>query len=300
MHLILKRAMRHPYLLLHVAVILAGFTGIFGKLITLNEGLLTWYRVLISSVALFLIVYFTRAPHPKSGKDKLNIALVGIIITIHWLFFYGSIKYSNVSIGVVCYALTSCFTALLVPLINRKRFVFSEIVLSLLTIAGIGLIFHFDTTHQTGIILGVISSIFAALYTIYNEKLVRKFDTKVINFYQIFGGTVGLTLLMPVYLHFFPTPHLIPNLSDTIYLLMLALFCTVGLYWLFAEALKQIPAFTVNLTFNLEPVYAIILAFIIFKEAKEVNFSFYAGLFLVMTSVVLQTVISMKRRRKGL
>lgn len=292
--------MRHPYLLLHIAVILAGFTGIFGKLITLNEGLLTWYRVLISSVALFLIVHFTRAPHPKSWKDRLNIALVGLIITIHWLFFYGSIKYSNVSIGVVCYALTSCFTALLVPLINKKRFVFSEIVLSMLTIAGIGLIFHFDTTHQTGIILGVISSVFAALYTIFNEKLVQKFDTRVINFYQIFGGTVGLTLLMPVYLHFLPTAHLVPGLADTIYLLMLALFCTVGLYWLFAEALRQIPAFTVNLTFNLEPVYAIILAFIIFKEAKEVNLSFYAGLFLVMTSVVLQTMISLRRRQKGL
>lgn len=293
-------SMRHPYLLLHIAVILAGFTGIFGKLITLNEGLLTWYRVLISSVALFLIVYFTRAPHPKSSRDKFHIALVGMIITIHWLFFYGSIKYSNVSIGVVCYALTSCFTALLVPLINKKRFVFSEIVLSLLTIAGIGLIFHFDTSHQTGIILGVISSVFAALYTIYNEKLVQKFDTKVINFYQISGGTIGLTLLMPVYLHFFPTLYLVPNLSDTIYLFMLALFCTVGLYWLFAEALRKIPAFTVNLTFNLEPVYAIALAFIIFKEAKEVNFSFYAGLLLVMASVVLQTVISVRRRRKGL
>lgn len=292
--------MRHPYLLLHIAVILAGFTGIFGKLITLNEGLLTWYRVLISSFALYLIIYFTKTPLPNSLKDKLKIASVGIIITIHWLFFYGSIKYSNVSIGVVCYALTSCFTALLVPVINKKRFVFSEIVLSLLTIAGIGLIFHFDTSHQTGIILGVISSVFAALYTIFNEKLVRKFDTRAINFYQISGGTAGLTLLMPVYLYFFPTAYLVPGLSDIVYLLILALFCTVGLYWLFAEALKQIPAFTVNLTFNLEPVYAIILAFIIFKEAKEVNFSFYAGLFLVMTSVVLQTAISVKKRQKGL
>ncbi len=292
--------MRHPYLLLHIAVILAGFTGIFGKLITLNEGLLTWYRVLISSVALFLLLYFTKTPHPKSLQDKLKIASAGVIITIHWLFFYGSIKYSNVSIGVVCYALTSCFTALLVPVINKKRFVFSEIVLSLLTIAGIGLIFHFDASHQTGIILGVISSIFAALYTIFNEKLVRKFDTKVINFYQIFGGTIGLTLILPLYLYFFPTTYLIPDLSDTVYLLVLALFCTVGLYWLFAEALKQIPAFTVNLTFNLEPVYAIALAFLIFNEAKEVNLSFYAGLFLVMTSVVLQTAITMKKRRKGM
>jgi drug/metabolite transporter (DMT)-like permease len=292
--------MKNPYLFLHIAVLLAGFTGVFGKLITLNEGLLTWYRILISSVALFIILYITKTPHPKLLKDRWRIAKVGLIITIHWLFFYGSIKYSNVSIGVVCYALTSCFTAILVPIINKKRFVVSELLLSLLTILGIALIFHFDSSHQTGIILGVISSVFAALYTIYNEKLVQEFNTKVINFYQIFGGTVGLTLILPIYLYFFPTDYLLPNFNDSIYLLMLALFCTVGLYYLFAEALKQISAFTVNLTFNLEPVYAIILAFIIFNEAKEVNLSFYVGLFFVMASVVLQTLISMRKRQKGM
>lgn len=292
--------MKRPYLFLHIAVILAGFTGIFGKLITLNEGLLTWYRVLISSLALYLLLLFTRTPHPETLKEKVRMGLTGMIITIHWLFFYGSIKYSNVSIGVVCYALTSCFTALFVPVINKKSFVVSELLLSLLTILGIGLIFHFDTSHQTGIILGVISSVFAALFTIFNEKLVRQYDSKVINFYEILGGTIGLTLLMPLYLYIFPTDYLVPDLKDTVYLFMLALFCTVGLYLLFAEALRKIPAFTVNLTFNLEPVYAIALAFIFFKEGKEVNSSFYAGLFLVMASVVLQTVISVRKRSKGL
>jgi drug/metabolite transporter (DMT)-like permease len=290
--------MRRPYLFLHTAVILAGFTGIFGKLIQLNEGLLTWYRILIASLALFILLLITGTPHPKTGKEKLQIGLTGWIITIHWLFFYGSIKYSNVSIGVVCYALTSCFTALLVPLINKKRFILSELLLSVLTIGGIGLIFHFDTTHQTGIILGVISSLFAALFTIYNEKLVQKYDTKVVNFYEIFGGTLGLTLLMPLYLHYFPTDYLFPDLKDGIYLLILALVCTVGLYMLFAEALKKIPAFTVNLTFNLEPVYAIVLAFLIFKEAHEVNIYFYIGLALVMLSVLLQTWLSVSRSAK--
>jgi drug/metabolite transporter (DMT)-like permease len=289
--------MKNPYLLLHIAVILAGFTGVFGKLITLNEGLLTWYRILISSVALFFVLYITKTPHPKLLKDRLKIAQVGVIITIHWLFFYGSIKYSNVSIGVVCYALTSCFTAILVPIINKKKFILTELLLSLLTIFGIGLIFHFDSSHQTGILLGVISSIFAALYTIFNEKLVREFDTKVINFYQILGGTVALTLVLPLYLLYFPTDNLIPNLSDSIYLLVLALLCTVGLYYLFAEALKKISAFTVNLTFNLEPVYAILLAFILFNEAKEVNASFYIGLLFVMVSVLLQTLISLRKKR---
>lgn len=290
--------MRRPYLFLHTAVILAGFTGIFGKLIQLNEGLLTWYRILISSLALFILLLITGTPHPKTTKEKLQIGLTGWIITVHWLFFYGSIKYSNVSIGVVCYALTSCFTALLVPMINKKPFVPSELLLSLLTIAGIGLIFHFDASHQTGIVLGVISSLFAALFTIYNEKLVRKYDTKVINFYEIFGGTVGLTLLLPLYLYFFPTDYLFPDLTDGIYLIILALVCTVGLYMLFAEALKKIPAFTVNLTFNLEPVYAIALAFILFNEAHEVNVYFYLGLGLVMLSVLLQTWLSVTRSAK--
>jgi drug/metabolite transporter (DMT)-like permease len=289
--------MKNPYLLLHIAVILAGFTGVFGKLITLNEGLLTWYRILISSAALYIVLYITKTPHPTFLKDRLKIAQVGVIITIHWLFFYGSIKYSNVSIGVVCYALTSCFTAILVPIINKKKFILTELLLSLLTIFGIGLIFHFDSSHQTGILLGVISSIFAALYTIFNEKLVREFDTKVINFYQIFGGTIALTLVLPLYLLYFPTDNLIPNLSDSLYLLILALLCTVGLYYLFAEALKKISAFTVNLTFNLEPVYAILLAFILFNEAKEVNVSFYIGLLFVMVSVLLQTLISLRKKR---
>lgn len=290
--------MKNPYLFLHVAVLLAGFTGVFGKLITLNEGLLTWYRVLISSIALFLILVYTKTPSPKTLSEKLNIGKVGIIITIHWLFFYGSIKYANVSIGVVCYALTSCFTAILAPLINKKPFVLSEILLSLITVLGISLIFHFDSNYQVGIILGVISSVFAALYTIFNEKLVQKYDSKIINFYQIFGGAIVLTCLMPLYLYLFPTDYIFPNFSDTVYLLLLALVCTVGLYWLFAEALKRISAFTVSLTFNLEPIYSIILAFIIFNEAQEVNIYFYLGLLCVMTSVLLQTLITIRKRKK--
>lgn len=168
-------------------------------------------------------------------------------------------------------------------------------MLSALTLLGISLIFHFDTSYQLGIALGVISSAFAALYTIYNERLVKKYDSKVINFYQMSGGVIGLGVLLPVYLHYFPAESLVPGVKDTFYLLLLSLFCTVGLYVIFAEVLKKIPAFTVNLSFNLEPVYAIILAFLFFNESKEVNFSFYAGLFFIMSSVVMQSVISIRK-----
>lgn len=283
-------------MVLHIAVILAGFTGIFGKLVSLNEGLLVWYRVLFTAIILFFILKLFRTNTNISTKEKFDIARVGLFITIHWVFFYASIKYSNISIGVVCYCLTSFFTAIFEPLLNKKRFNVSELFLSALTLFGISLIFHFDATYQLGIALGVISSALAALYTIYNERLVKNYDSKLINFYQMLGGTIGLGILLPVYLYFFPVTHFFPGARDAFYLFLLALFCTAGLYILFAETLKKIPAFTVNLTFNLEPVYAIILAFLFFDESKEVNASFYVGLFFVMASVALQTVITVRKR----
>lgn len=287
--------MKKSYLLLHFAVILAGFTGIFGKLISLNEGLLTWYRVFFSAVILFLILKLFKVLDQTTSREKFDIAKIGLLITIHWVFFYASIKYSNISIGVICYCLTSFFTAVFKPLIDRSTFKFSELLLSMLTLLGISLIFHFDSSYQLAIILGVISSAFAALYTIYNERLVKVYDSKIINYYQMIGGTIGLGFLLPVYLYFFSVENLIPNLKDTFYLILLSLFCTVGLYVSFAEVLKKIPAFTVNLSFNLEPIYAIILAFMFFDESKEVNTSFYIGLFFVMISVVLQSIISLRK-----
>lgn len=290
--------MKKSYLILHVAVILAGFTGVFGKLISLNEGLLVWYRVFFSFIWLFFIIKLVKVSTAISIREKFDIAKIGMLITIHWVFFYGSIKYSNISIGVVCYSLTSFFTAIFEPLLNRKKFVLTELLLSLLTLLGIALIFHFDASYQLGIVLGVISSAFAALYTIYNERLVRNYDSRLINYYQMMGGTIGLGILLPLYLHYFPVESIIPDLKDTVYLLLLSLICTVALYIMFAETLKRIPAFTVNLSFNLEPIYAIIMAFLFFAEGKQVNASFYVGLFFVGASVILQTVISIRSRRK--
>lgn len=290
--------MKKTYIVLHIAVILAGFTGIFGKLITLNEGLLVWYRVFFSFIWLLLILKLFKTNSAITAREKFNIGKIGMLITIHWVFFYGSIKYANISIGVVCYSLTSLFTAIFGPLLNKQKFVITELLLSLLTLAGIALIFHFDANYQLGIILGVISSAFAALYTIYNERLVKSYDSKLINYYQMMGGTIGLGVLMPVYLHYFPVATLLPGIKDIVYLLLLSLFCTVGLYILFAESLKKIPAFTVNLSFNLEPIYAIIMAFLFFAEGKQVNTSFYIGLVFVGASVILQTIISVNKKSK--
>lgn len=287
--------MKKSYWVLHSAVILAGFTGIFGKLISLNEGLLVWYRVLFSAAFLFIILKLFKVSKAISPKEKFDIGKIGIFITIHWVFFYASIKYSNISIGVVCYCLTSFFTAIFGTILSRK-FVISELLLSLLTLAGIGLIFHFDTSYQLGIALGTISSAFAALYTLYNERLVQRYDSMLINYYQMIGGTIGLGISLPIYLSYFPVASLIPGGKDTFYLVLLSLFCTVGLYVLFAESLKKIPAFTVNLSFNLEPIYAIVMAFLFFGESKTVNTAFYIGLLLVMLSVLFQSLVSTQKK----
>ncbi|MCD0455852.1 DMT family transporter [Chryseobacterium sp. LC2016-27] len=289
--------MKRSYLILHIAVLLAGFTGVFGKLISLSEIPLVWYRVLFSAIFLFLSLKIFKIEKLKSSKEAFNIGKIGLLITIHWIFFYASIKYSNISIGVVCYCLTSFFTAIFEPLLNKTKYKFVQLFLSALTLFGISLIFHFDASYQIGIILGVISSAFAALYTIYNERMVQKYDSQVINYYQMLSGTLGLTVLLPFYYYFFPNEQFIPNLKDTFYLILLALICTVGLYVLFAESLKKLSAFTVNLSFNLEPIYAIIIAFIFFNEGREVNTSFYFGLAFVILSVILQSIISRKKKK---
>ncbi|HAU54975.1 MULTISPECIES: DMT family transporter [Sphingobacterium] len=288
--------MKKSYLVLHTAVLLAGFTGVFGKLITLNQIPLVWFRVLLSTLILFVVLKLFKIERLKSTKDILNIARGGLLLTIHWIFFYGSIKFSNISIGVVCYCLTSFFTAILEPIINKKRFSAAQLMLSMLTLIGISLIFHFDSSYQVGIILGVISTIFAALYTIYNERLVKQYDSKLLNYYQMLSGTIVLGLGLPIFYYLFPTERFIPSFSDRIYLILLSLFCTVGLYVLFAESLKKLSAFTVNLSFNLEPIYSIIIAFLFFNEGKQVNASFYVGLAFVLVSVLLQTLRSIRNK----
>lgn len=290
--------MKKAFLQLHLSVFLAGFTGILGKLITLNEGLLTWYRLLLSAITLYILFRWRGLLKKIPFRDVMIIGSNGAIIGLHWIFFYGSIKYANVSIGVVCFSLTSLFTAIFDPLINRRRFDAIDLLLSLLTLCGILLIFHFDTQYRTGIILGIISSMFAALFTVFNKRLIRRFDTYTIGFYELAVGTLVITLILPFYLRAFPVTTIVPSFMDAVYLLALAWACTIWLYALNLSALKKISAFTVNLCFNLEPVYSIILAFLLFHENKYLNLAFYAGLFCIVLSVVLQMLRVAKMHRQ--
>lgn len=281
--------MKSAFIKLHISILLAGFTGLFGKLITLNEGALVWYRMLFASIFLLLILWGSKKRQSLSFREVSEIGFTGLLLAGHWIFFYGSIKASNVSVGVICFSLVGFFTAVLEPLIIRRKFEVREFLFSLLTVGGILLIFQFDTKYRIGILLGVISSALSALFTIANKRIGSRYASSTMLTYEMIGGFLGLTCLLPLYLHFYPVESLIPGIHNLLYLLLLSSVFTIGVYLLQIQILKQISAFTVNLSYNLEPVYSIILAMLFMHEAKELTPAFYAGLGMILLSVYLQT-----------
>ena len=292
----LLNCMREAFIKLHISIILAGITGIFGKLITLNEGLLVWYRMMFAGLLLFIILKIRNKLRRVDFRETLKIGGGGLLLGFHWTFFYGSIKASNISVGVVCFALVGFFTAFLEPLINRHRVSVREVLFSLLTLLGIILIFHLDTRYRLGVILGVISSALAALFTITNKKVGARHSASTMLLYEMAGGWLGLTCVLPFYLHYFPVADIIPDMSDLTYLVLLASVCTIGLYLLQIQVLQKVSAFTVNLSYNLEPVYSIVLAMLFFHEAKELNAGFYLGLGVIILSVLLQTLVVLREK----
>ncbi len=282
--------MKKAFIQLHIAVFLAGFTAILGKLILLNEGLLVWYRLLLTVLILGSIMFFKKELGAISFKDFFKIAGVGMVIAIHWVTFYGSVKYANVSVALVCFSATGFFTALLEPIIFKKRVVWAELGLGLLAISGIYIIFDFHPQYKLGVVFGIISSFGSALFPIFNKQLLNRFSPKTLTLYELGGGLIILTLLLPVYLDQFKPGYYLPTVSDWYWLLILAVICTVISFDLQLNALRKISAFTANLTYNLEPVYGIILAFLFFKENRLFHSQFYIGLLLIVLAIVLQMI----------
>lgn len=279
--------MKQAFLQLHLAILLASCSGIFGNLISLDPVLITGYRMLLASVMLLLllVIKYGRIIVDKSNR---HILWLGVLLAFHWVFFYGSIKYANVSVGVVCFCLSGFFTALVSPLVNRKRISWVELLLSSLTLVGILLIFHFDASFRTGIVLGIISSLLFALYATLNERVNQSGQVIKTTALQMVGGTLAMGLLLPFYRAGKSSLSLLPTSEDFVFLFLLALGCTVCMCLLLNRAQKVISAFTVSLSFNLEPVYSILLAVLLFDEDKMLGTAFYLGLTLIVLSLVLQ------------
>ena len=284
---------------LHVFVFLAGLTGSLGFLIKLNGLVLVFYRILITVIVLWILALFRKNKHQYNLKTKLSLLGTGVIIALHWVCFYQSIKLANVSIALVCFSSTSLFSSFLEPLWKHAKIQFHEILIGSLSLLGIFLIFHFDTQFRTGIIVGLFSALFAAIFSIINKRFTSHIDVQTIQSYEMTGGLLfllPLVLLLGFNTGFNPV-GLLPTSMDWFWLSILAIACTVWSTHLMLSSLKHISAFTLNVTLNLEPVYGIILAFILFKEQKQLGLSFYAGIICIIISVIIQMRRIVKQHR---
>ncbi len=228
----------------------------------------------------------------------IKISGVGFIAAMHWVTFYGAIKYSNVSIALVCFSSVSFFTAIFEPLILRKKLNWIELLLGLITLSGIYIIFHFDTQYKTGIAIGIVSAILAALFPIYNREFLKRINVETMLTWQQTGGFITLSLLMPLYLYQFPSKNFLPGWENLGWLFVLAWTCSVWAFHLSASALKRLSAFTVSLTYNLEPVYGILLAFMVYKENKYLSNEFYLGFVVIAIALLIHLFLLLKVERK--
>ena len=290
--------MKKAFIQLHAAVLLAGLTGVLGRLISLNAGLLVWYRLLLTVPSLWLLALLRRQSIRIGRRDLWRIFGIGGIAALHWVSFYASIKYSNVSVALLCFSSIGFFTALIEPLVMRHRVDRVELLLGLLVIVGILFIFQVDPHYKTGILIGLLSALLGSLFPVLNKRILERVPAENVTLYELSGGFLVLTVLMPLYLYLFPAPSLVPGWQDWIWLLVLSWACTVLAFNLSMSALQKISAFTVNLSYNLEPVYGILLAFLLFREDRYLGGGFYIGFCLILLSIILQTLRLRRARVK--
>ncbi len=273
-------------------MLLFGLTAILGDLISTSAPALVWWRVLITCISLLFFVGFGRKLLGLSPPLILKIILIGFVVALHWITFFGSIKASNASVTLVCMATATLFTAFLEPLILSKKIIKMQVLIGCLLIPAMFMIARqLPESMMTGVYLGLCSAFLAALFSCFNKKLVDSVNPFNLTFLELFGVWVFLTCLLPFFWHQFFVPFR-PMGIDWIYLLILALACTSLAFYLNIVALKKLSAFETNLIINLEPVYGILLAIIILKEHQELSPNFYLGAFMILAIVFAYPLIN--------
>lgn len=277
----------HAYLRLHTGILLAGATGVFGRLISLAELPLVWYRMIIATGVLAAVLAVGGRLHRPTFREAWRIGCCGTLLAIHWVLFYGSIKAANVSVGVVCFALNGFFTALLEPMASGKRFSLRDLLLGLITLGGIVLIFGLNMQFRTGIVIGTFSSLFYTLFAIASKRVqsATGVESSAMLLYELLTGWCVLSLAMPFYAMLYPSVSLMPEGSDWLFITLFASVFTIGPFLTQLQALRTLSAFTVNLSYNLEPLYSIALAMLLFNEAQELNLSFWMGVSMIIAAV---------------
>jgi len=288
---------RNNLLLLHFVILIFSFTAILGKLISIPADHIVWYRMLIAFFGIGAYMKLKGKSASISKKQLLQYLGVGVIIAAHWFTFFEAIKISNVSITLVSLSVTSLFVALLQPLFIKQRIVGYEVVLGLLTIVGIAMIFNVESEFSGGIILGLISALLASLFSLFNARLVMKKDATLISFYEMLGGVLVFSVVFIFNGEFTETFFTIP-LMDIFWLLILGLICTSFAYVATLKVLKVLSPFTVSIAINLEPIYGILLALVIFKDSETMHANFYLGAGMILLAIVLNSILKRKFRKK--
>jgi drug/metabolite transporter (DMT)-like permease len=281
------------YLLLHFIVFIWGFTAILGALISIDAIPLVWFRM--SLAVLFLIIYFIfkKRSFTIDNKGIIKFLFTGIIIALHWVFFFKAIKVSNVSVALVTMSTGAFFTSLIEPIFFKRKVKMLEIFLGLIVIIGLYIIFNFETQYKLGIIYALIASFLGALFAVLNGLFIKKYEADTISLYQLFFGALFITFYL-MFTNAFTPSFFVLLKTDWAYLLILSSICTAYAFVTSVKVMKFISPYTVMLTVNLEPIYAIFLALFIFGDKEKMNPEFYIGAFIVLFVVFLNGIIKNK------
>jgi drug/metabolite transporter (DMT)-like permease len=278
------------YLHLHLIVFIWGFTAILGRLITLDSLPLVWFRMLFALVFIFVYIKIKKIPIAISKKMILKFLVAGLIIALHWFTFFRAIKVSNVSITLACLSTGAFFTSLIEPIFFRKKIVWYEIFFGLIVVFGLLIIFKVEGHYIEGIILALTSAFLSASFAVINSKFVKDHDPTVISFYELFGGVLFFSVFL-LFTNSFNTEFFQLTTSDFVYLLILSSICTAYAFIASTAVMKFLSPYTVMLTINLEPIYGIILAVLIFKDKEQMSPAFYVGALIILITVILNGII---------
>ncbi|MCB9170298.1 MAG: DMT family transporter [Flavobacteriales bacterium] len=290
----MDRPHRNALLLLHFTVLIWGLTGIFGRLIKLPADQLVYIRTLIGMAGLAMAAPIMRFPL-RPGADLRQQLLTGVIIAGHWLSFYGAIKLATVSVAVACLAASTIFTALLEPIWSKRGIRGYEVVLGVVVIAALFLIFGLETTHRWGIAVATLSALLAAWFTVINGQLIKRDHAGRIGFYELGGATVAMGIWLAIDGRL-PMPLWRLPSTDVLYLLLLGLLCTSFAFVAGIAVMRQLSAFTVSLTVNLEPVYSILLALLIWGEDERLHWGSYVGFVLILAALFINGWLQQRAR----
>lgn len=288
------------YFKLHFIVFLWGFSAILGKLVSIPAVELVFFRSIAAAMGMGAVIYFSRGSFAVRRRDLLYMILIGFIVAIHWLCFFGSARVSNVSVSLVGFATNSLWAAVLEPWFNKTKFKKYELVLGLVVLSGLYIIFSFDFQYKLGLALGVLAGFTSALFSVYNSRLVKRNGARVITFYEMIGVFIGVGIFMPFWKLAGNDINFTPPYMDLVYIIILAGVCSVYAYTVAVELMKRVSVFMIQLTLNLEPVYGIIMAMIIFGQNEKMNTNFYIGTFVIMGAVATYPLLKKRFDQKVL